>query len=115
MAIIPFQKVSTPYGNEVPLFKWSNMASGDVGEPVIRPRMSDKTIMALGDFGISGHIALEGTLDPSGTTYVPLRDLIDAAIQLSANDAVFVQQNVWKLRPRAVGGVVDVEVHLLGR
>lgn len=118
MATIPYEKVKTPHDGSGFLYRWPNMAEGDVGQPLVAPHFNDKTVRAGGAFG-GGAVILEGSLIPDSEAdadFDQLKDPHDNPISFSLADCETVLQNVYLLRPKVVGGsTVDVDVYLLMR
>jgi hypothetical protein len=119
MATIKWQKVKTPFDGTVQLFKWANMADGDVGQAVAAAGFNDKTVRVAGDFGAGGQVVAEGSLIPEtvlAADYDPLVDPQGNPIAFSVAGIETVLENVYLFRPRVAAGTgVDVTVYLLTR
>lgn len=113
MATVTPTEVLTPLDKRgLRIFLWEAVAASDDCLPVICGQYTDKTVYMYGTFG--GNMSLEGSPDPSGTTYVVLTDAQGNAI--SGKSANFVEQileGAYKVRPVAAVGVGDVDVFLM--
>ena len=95
------------------LHKWSALNTGDVGDGVELPGLSDKTVQVVGTFG-GATVSIQGSLD--GVNFSALNDPSGAAIALTAAGMVAIVQNVRFLRPSVAGGAgANLDIWLLSR
>lgn len=113
MATVTPTEVLTPLDKRgLRIFKWAVVAASDDCTPVVCGQYTDKTVYMYGTFG--GNMSLEGSPDPSGSTYVVLTDAQGNAI--SGKSAAFTEQILemaYKVRPVAAAGVGAVDVFLM--
>lgn len=125
MATITATRVAKPSGNaqfdRVQLFKWSNMTTNDVGEPVFACNHSDRTIAAYGTFG-GATVTAQGYMgDPASSSdlananfWLTLVDQSDNNIAITSAKAESIAQLTVAIRPAVTGGTgTAVDVYLL--
>lgn len=101
MAEIPAQDLER--ASNYRLFKWEDVTENDTCEAVKCPAHSDVTFMVEGAFGGDG-VGIEGTLDPFYSVFVPLNDLSGSQLDITADAAMTVLENMYAVRPRTPDG-----------
>lgn len=94
---------------------WSNMTTGDVGEPIILTKFNDRTIHATGTFG-GATVTLEGSND--GVEFLPMRDVFNAVVSASSAKLITLTEVPLYVRPAITGGVgtsINLIVCAVGR
>ena len=108
MATVAYTRLVTPGGATV--YSWQ-LASGDVGSPVISPGHSDKCVQLFGTFGAA--VTLQGSNEAGPpTNWETLTDLQGTAIVKTAAALTQITENPYQIRPSA-GAVTSVTVLLL--
>lgn len=94
-------------------FFYETMTETDAdGTPIERPYCLDWSIQAVGDFGSSGAVSLQGTLD--GTNWEVINDHNGNAVTMTAAGISHVQGPFVAVRPAVTAGTsVDVDVTIL--
>ena len=84
------------------------------GQGVQLARAPDKTVQALGTFGASASIAIEGSND-EGTTWFSCHDITNTVITLSAAGGALIIENPKMIRPVLSNGdgSTDVDVYII--
>lgn len=82
---------------------WSNLANGDVGEPIVLTKFNDRTVMAVGTWD-GGTITFMGSND--GVTYLPMRDVFNATVSATADKLITLTEVPLYIRPEATGGAL---------
>ena len=102
--------------NDIVAYEWLNMTEADTAVPVSAPPKSDKTAVVSDDFGTSGDVRIEGSIDPDKVIFNDLHDPQGNVIAFIATDIETVLENVMFIRPRiAAGTSVSVDVRILMR
>lgn len=81
---------------------WSNMTSGDVGEPILLTKFNDRTLHVTGTFG-GATVAFEGSND--GSEYLPMRDVFNATVSATSAKLITLTEVPLYVRPTVTGGV----------
>lgn len=92
----------------IQVFRWAGITEADEGTPVRSP-YTHRSVQAVGNFGVSGAITIEGSND--GSNWGTLTDPSGSAIVLSNATPVEIATPTIYLRPRASAGtgvLVDV-------
>ena len=88
-----------------------------MGDKVIVPRHSDKTVHLFGTFG--GAVTIEGGLDPDmaddSSNMIILDDPAGDPLSFTAKDCKTVLQNVYKIGPKSGSGVSAVTIFIMVR
>ena len=113
MSTINFQTENLNSHNIV-LVKWIGMALGDDGQPFTGIQFPDRSVQAVGTFGVGGTVKLEGRL-AADLAYVALTDPQGNDINLGAAKIEAVTELVYEIRPRITGGdgTTSIDVYLL--
>jgi len=102
--------------NDIVAYEWFNMTEADTAVSVSAPFKSDKTVQVSDDFGASGDVRIEGSLDPDRVIFNDLHDPQGNVIAFTSADIETILENVTSLRPRiAAGTSVSVDVRVLMR
>lgn len=81
---------------------WDALTTGgDVGEPILSPHFSDKTVQVTGAFG-GGQIVIEGSND--GVSFFPLTDPLGNQLTFSSSGLKLITENPELIRPRLPSG-----------
>ncbi len=89
------------WGNNVAVYTWTGLASGDTGQPLRGPGFTDASYQVGGAFG-GATVVIEGSND--GTNYITLVDPFNVALSFtSAALAQVLPISLW-IRPRVSGG-----------
>ncbi len=100
--------------NDVIVYEWVGLTEADTATPVQVPHRADKTVQVSGNFGASGDIAVEGTLDPDAAVWSELNDPQGNNIALLAAGVETILENVVSIRPAVAAGTgVTVTVRIL--
>jgi hypothetical protein len=101
--------------NDAHLVTWTPLANGDSGSPYGMPGWADRSIQAVGVFGVGGTVVAEGSLD--GVNYFTLKDPQGVAISKTAAGIFAISQIVKFIRPRisAGDGTTSLTCTLLAR
>jgi hypothetical protein len=102
--IVPtFTKIRGPAGGiDAVVTTWTPLAAaGDVGQPLQRIDLSDRTVQVTGTFA-SATIVLEGSND--GVSYFTLSSPSGTALSFTAAGLTPVNQPVAFMRPRVTAG-----------
>ena len=81
--------------------RWSNMANGDVGEPIILTRFNDRTVQVGGTFGVGGSVTFTGSND--GVQWDTIRDVFNVAISATSNKLITLTEVPVYIRPEVTG------------
>ncbi len=95
--------------------KWETLTTTNrPGSGVTLARFPDKTVQALGTFGASASIAVEGSND-DGTTWFPCHDITNTVIALTAAGGALIVENPKQIRPNLSSGdgSTDVDVYIV--
>jgi hypothetical protein len=79
------------------------LGAGDVGVPVAFPGAADRTVQMIGTFG-GATVAMQGTLEATPTTWLPVTDAQGNAISATANALEAITELVRWIRPIVTGG-----------
>ncbi len=113
MALIKAEKIF-PSRNDVIAYQWAGLTESDTAAPVQVPHRADKTVQVSGNFGTSGDIRVEGSLDPAETVFSDLVDPQGNTIAFLAAGIETILENVIAIRPKvATGTGVAVTVRIL--
>jgi hypothetical protein len=82
---------------------WTNLSTGDVGEPIRYAGAADRTVQVFGDFG-GATVTLEGTLEQVPTTWLPLNDAQGNPIEITEARLEAITELVRQVRPVVAGG-----------
>lgn len=94
--------VPQKWGNNVAIYTWSALATGDTGAPLQGPGFTDASFQVGGTFG-GATVVIEGSND--GITYGTLVDPFNTALSFTAaNSPTQVLPIVLWIRPRVSGG-----------
>lgn len=81
--------------------KWSNMTTGDVGEPILLTKFNDRTVHLTGTFG-GATVTFEGSND--GVEYLPMRDVFNAVVSAAEPKLITLTEVPLYVRPAVSGG-----------
>lgn len=96
------------------IVRWA-LGPGDTGRPVRYGGAADRTVQIIGTFG-GATVSMEGTLEDTATTWMPLTDAQGNAISATANALEAITELVRQIRPVVTGGTgTNVTVLLLMR
>ena len=99
--------------NDIIVYEWV-LTDNDTATFVEAPHRSDKTIQVSGDFGTSGDIRAEGSIDPDCIVFWELDDPQGNNIAITAADGKTILENVVYIRPKVAAGTgVNVTVRIL--
>ena len=97
--------------------RWSDMANGDVGDPIVLTRYNDRTIQVGGTFGVGGTMTLEGSND--GAQWDAMRDVFNVDITATSNKLITLTEVPLYIRPHITAGngstAITVTVVAVGR
>lgn len=79
------------------------LGPGDDGEPIRYSGAVERTIQIFGSFG-GASVAIEGTLELTPTTWLPITDVQGNAINANSNKLETITELVRHLRPKVTGG-----------
>ena len=100
--------------NDIIAYEWVGLTENDTADYVEVPHRSDKTIQVSGDFGTSGDVRVEGSLDPDGVVFWELDDPQGNNIAITATDGETILENVVFIRPTVAAGTgVNVTTRIL--
>ena len=104
----------TKAGGDVAVTSWTDLASGDTGQPVVLAQFADRTVQVGGTFD-GASLIFEGSND--GATYHTLMDPQGNALSFTAAGLEAVLELPLWVRPRVSGGGagVAINVTLVGR
>ena len=99
----------------ITLIKWTGMQDTDTGVPFAFPHQKDRTTQVFGTFGTGGTVLIEGSLEPTPSTYATLNDPQGNALSFAAARIEAVLENVTNIRPRVSAGDANtlLDVYLL--
>lgn len=89
------------------LYRWSPLAAGDEGTPVIHPGTADRSVQVTGAFNGASAL-LEGSLD--GSNWFTLRDVQGVSLSFTAPGLRAVLENAAYVRPRVAGGDIGTDL-----
>lgn len=96
------------------LYLWESLTENDAATAIKASSLADKAIQVTGDFGTSGDVHIEGSMD--GVNFAQLSDPQGDPISFTASGIVQIQENAVFIRPVLDTGTgVDVDIHLLAR
>lgn len=108
MAVKPATVETNNFG--VVVVTWTDVDSGDTGQPVLLAQYSDKTVQLI---GTSTDVAIEGSND--GTNWAELSDPAGNPILLATSGQIeTILQNPLYVRPIAANGA-DLTVILVAK
>jgi len=96
--------------------RWSSMANGDVGEPIILTRFNDRTVQIGGTFGVGGAVVFKGSNDL--VQWDEMRDIFNVAISATGNKLITLTEVPVYIRPEVSGDgttSITVTVAAVGR
>lgn len=98
------------------IYLWETItATNQEGSAVNVSATNDIAVQMLGDFGTSGDIVIQGSID-GGTTWATLNDPQGDPIVITAASIIQVQENVQLIRPiNAAGTGLDLDVWMIVR
>lgn len=79
------------------------LGAGDTGKPISYPGAADRTVQIFGTFG-GATVAMQGTLELSPTTWLPVTDAQGNAISATSNTLEAITELVRWIRPSVAGG-----------
>lgn len=84
-------------------YNWPGLLNGDNGNAIRMPRFADKTVQAIGTFGVGGTVKIMGSMD--GTNWFQLKDHNGTAINLaSATPGAVIAEVPDYLQPQVSAG-----------
>lgn len=89
------------WGNNVAVYTWPALATGDTGQPLQGPGFTDASYQVGGTFG-GATVIIEGSND--GTNYITLVDPFNVALSFTAAALAQVLPICLWIRPRISGG-----------
>lgn len=94
--------------------KWTALANGQSGDSASIGRWRDRTIQAMGVFGVGGTVTVEGSQD--GSTWGAVTDHNAVAITLTDGKPRVIAEGPLYIRPRisAGDGTTAINVILTG-
>ena len=96
------------------LYRWESLTEADTATAIKASSLADKAIQVTGNFGTSGDVHIEGSMD--GVSFAQLNDPQGDAISLTSAGIVQIQENAVFIRPVLDAGTgVDVDIYLLAR
>lgn len=101
MAVINYTNLRTLPAGTAWTFTWTNLATGDTGQPVEMTDAQDRSIQVSGTFGTST-FTLEGSND--GTNWFVLTDPQGNNISKTAAALEAISEAVRYVRPNVSGG-----------
>jgi hypothetical protein len=86
------------------LITWAGLtqASADVGDGAMTNKYPERTVQAIGTFGVGGSMALQGSND--GTNWGALKDAYGVLIALTTSVPVAIGDNPLFIRPAITAG-----------
>lgn len=105
MATIPHQPVPLPILTDfdgVVSRVWTGMTVGDVGDPIILTRYSDRTLHVTGTPGAGGVVVLKGS--NNGVDYDDMRDVFGNTISATASKLITLTEVPLYVRPEVTAG-----------
>jgi len=101
------------------LFIWSGVAFGDICESVMLGGYTDRTIQAVGDFGVGGKVAIKGTLKPDGQNMVPVTDPQGTNIEITDDQLETIAEATVHTQPVVIAGdgstLLDILLFMNGK
>lgn len=79
------------------------LGPGDDGEPIRYSGAVERTVQIFGTFG-GATVAIEGTLELTPTTWLPITDVQGDAISATSNKLETITELVRHIRPKVTGG-----------
>ena len=95
------------WGNNVAVYTWAGLASGDTGQPLRGPGFTDASYQIGGTFN-GQTVVIEGSND--GVTYFTLVDPFNVALSFTAAAIAQVLPICLWIRPRIIGGTGSTNI-----
>jgi len=88
------------------VIQWTGLLNGDDGAPIEMSGSADRSAHALGTFGASGNLKIEGSNDPGATptNWATLNNPQGTALDLTGASIKAVLESTHFIRPRASAG-----------
>jgi hypothetical protein len=102
-------KLQTPFGN-ASVVTWTNVPTGNTGDPIQNPTFSDRSVQVTGTFG-GATCAIEGSND--GSNWVTLTDPAGVATSFTTAGLKQILQVTRYIRPNVSGGAGTLTINLL--
>ena len=126
MPVITPVRVSTPLDVDQEIWKWTGMAQGDTGAPVLCNYKQDKSVMWKASTPGTGTLAIEESHDPAASGYFTAHDTrgpssgdLTALALATTFSGRQVLESAYLIRPNVNGGAgasgVDVWLFMRGR
>jgi len=97
------QPTKTATGNtRAFVLTWPGLLNGDTGEPIAFSQYTDKSAQVVGDFGVGGVVALEGS--NNGADWSVLTDPQGNPLNFSTAKIEMVAEATAFVRPRVLAG-----------
>ena len=106
MATRALKRIKSEWDGRVMLYQWTGLtkATDDVGEPLVLPQYSDKTIHVTGTGGVGGVVTIEGSNELDSANWATLDDPQGNALAMAVDKIEAVLENTYRIRPRVTAG-----------
>lgn len=106
MAIRALKRIRSEWDGRVMLYQWTGLlkSSDDVGEPLVLPQYSDKTIHVTGTGGTGGAVTIEGSNELDSANWAALNDPQGSVLAMAVDTIEAILENAYRIRPRVTAG-----------